>query len=113
MDKAFRQTMHVWHPFLFLSYLSCCQSDRQTFELPVKCFEQNGCFGLHWLGDDACSEKYQQSIASKIEQVKKDLQNGDDPKLDIEIRSGLNDIVGESIEQGDEQHPDKKSDGPR
>ena len=49
---------------------SCCQSDRQTFELPVRCFERNGCVGLHWLSEDACSTKYRESIEVKINKSK-------------------------------------------
>ena len=49
---------------------SCCQSDRQTFELPVRCFERNGCVGLHWLSEDACSTKYRESIEAKINKLK-------------------------------------------
>ena len=51
-------------------FYSCCQSDRQTFELPVRCFERNGCVGLHWLSEDACSKKYRESIKEKINKLK-------------------------------------------
>ncbi len=54
-------------------FFSCCQSDRQTFVLPVKCFEDNECFGLHWLPEDVCSEKYRSSIEGKIKNVKTEL----------------------------------------
>ena len=54
-------------------YFSCCQSDRQTFTLPIKCFEDNECFGLHWLPEDVCSEKFRSSIETKIKNVKKEL----------------------------------------
>merc|ERR1712110_950784 len=36
---------------------SCCQSDRPDFVQPTFCFERNGCFGLQWLGQNACSPR--------------------------------------------------------
>ena len=55
---------------LITSSHSCCQSDRQTFELPVRCFERNECTGLHWISDDPCSKKYRDSIEEKIRKEK-------------------------------------------
>ena len=49
---------------------SCCQSDRQAIGIPVRCFERNGCVGLHWLAEDACSTKYRDSIEAKINKLK-------------------------------------------
>ena len=48
---------------------SCCQSDRQAIGVPVRCFERNGCVGLHWLAEDVCSTKYRDSIEAKINKL--------------------------------------------
>ena len=58
----------------FISNYSCCQSDRQTFELPIRCFERNECTGLHWISDDPCSKKYRDSIEAKIRKEKEEIQ---------------------------------------
>ena len=60
--------------FFYISNGSCCQSDRQTFELPIRCFERNECTGLHWISDDPCSKKYRDSIEAKIRKEKEEIQ---------------------------------------
>ena len=42
----------------------------------MRCFERNDCIGLHWLGNDACSEKYRTSIELKIKELKAELGKG-------------------------------------
>ena len=44
---------------------SCCQSDRLLDFVPISCFEQNGCRGLQWLGDEACAPSILNSIEDK------------------------------------------------
>ena len=46
-------------------YFSCCQSDRLLDFVPISCFEQNGCRGLQWLGDEACAPSILNSIEDK------------------------------------------------
>ena len=33
--------------------------------MPISCFEQNGCRGLQWLGDEACAPSILNSIEDK------------------------------------------------
>jgi hypothetical protein len=49
---------------------SCCQSDRPDFVQPTFCFERNGCFGLQWLGQNACSPRLINSIGVTLENTK-------------------------------------------
>ena len=49
---------------------SCCQSDRPDFAQPTFCFERNGCFGLQWLGRNACSARLINSIGVTLESTK-------------------------------------------
>merc|ERR1711997_555247 len=49
---------------------SCCQSDRPTSVQPTFCFERNGCFGLQWLGQNACSTRLINSIGVTLESTK-------------------------------------------
>ena len=46
-------------------FFSCCQSDRLLDFVPISCFEQNGCRGLQWLGDEACAPSILNSIEDK------------------------------------------------
>merc|ERR1712080_445933 len=47
---------------------SCCQSDGRgkNQKLPTFCFEQNGCHGLWWLGQEACSELIVNTVAAVL-----------------------------------------------
>ena len=40
-----------------LTIVRCCDSDTNT-ALPRRCFEVNGCPGLHWVGKKACSKAF-------------------------------------------------------
>merc|ERR1711997_40828 len=53
---------------------SCCQSDRPTFGTPTFCFERNGCFGLQWLGQGACSSRLINSIGITLQSTKKQIR---------------------------------------
>merc|ERR1711881_157297 len=53
---------------------SCCQSDRPTFGSPAFCFERNGCFGLHWLGQGACSSRLINSIGITLQSTKEQIR---------------------------------------
>ena len=70
------------HKIFQYSNTSCCQSDRQTFDLPIRCFERNDCIGLHWISDDPCSKKYRDSIEEKIKEeidnIKEESENVND-----------------------------------
>ena len=72
---------YPWNYFWY-SNTSCCQSDRQTFELPIRCFERNACTGLYWISDNPCSKKYRDSIEEKIreeiDKIKEESENIDD-----------------------------------
>ncbi|CAB4054138.1 unnamed protein product [Lepeophtheirus salmonis] len=41
---------------------SCCQSTNSRSFVPVRCFELNGCYGLHWMGRKACSSGLMNAI---------------------------------------------------
>ena len=62
--------LHYLNNQSIIYFHSCCQSDRQAIGVPVRCFERNGCVGLHWLAEDACSNKYRDSIEAKINKLK-------------------------------------------
>jgi len=54
---------------------SCCQHDRpQTQKIPENCFEINGCYGLHWLGQEACSQNLLNAVGRQIETYKKEIE---------------------------------------
>jgi len=53
---------------------SCCQHDRpQTKALPTNCFETNGCYGLQWLGQSACSDTVMNHVAEMIERFRREI----------------------------------------
>ena len=49
-----------------LLFYSCCQSDRKLDFIPTNCFESNRCPGMHWLGNEACSNEIMNSIGQKL-----------------------------------------------
>ena len=53
---------------VLLCPFSCCQSDGrgENQKLPIICFDQNGCHGLWWLGQEACSEEIVNNVADEI-----------------------------------------------
>merc|ERR1712110_1377897 len=53
---------------------SCCQSDRADFAQPTFCFERNGCFGLQWLGRNACSSRLINSIGVTLETTREQIR---------------------------------------
>lgn len=48
-----------------LTIVRCCDSDTNT-ALPRRCFEVNGCPGLHWVGKKACSKAFIVAAKAKV-----------------------------------------------
>jgi len=55
---------------------SCCQIDRPQIPnyIPSFCFELNGCYGLHWMGREACSPTIINAVAGQIQVYKREIQ---------------------------------------
>ena len=51
----------------FLPLISCCQVDRPQVSTPTYCFEQNGCYGLLWLGRGMCSRELVNGVARSLQ----------------------------------------------
>eukprot|EP00092_Neocalanus_flemingeri_P022848 GFUD01024774.1.p1 GENE.GFUD01024774.1~~GFUD01024774.1.p1 ORF type:complete len:142 (+),score=36.40 GFUD01024774.1:122-547(+) len=49
-----------------LSIVRCCDADFAVRELPLRCFEVNGCPGLYWHGQKTCQEKLVASAISSL-----------------------------------------------
>eukprot|EP00092_Neocalanus_flemingeri_P030428 GFUD01033030.1.p1 GENE.GFUD01033030.1~~GFUD01033030.1.p1 ORF type:complete len:142 (+),score=35.07 GFUD01033030.1:85-510(+) len=49
-----------------LSIVRCCDADFAVRELPLRCFEVNGCPGLYWHGQKTCQKKLVASAISSL-----------------------------------------------
>ena len=65
----------IYAIFYFQNY-SCCQENVILTYVPTRCFESNRCYGLHWLGKEACSKTIRDAILQ--------------PRISISTRNNLN-----------------------
>nr|XP_040565589.1 uncharacterized protein LOC121115503 [Lepeophtheirus salmonis] len=56
---------------------SCCQSTNSRSFVPVRCFELNGCYGLHWMGRKACSSGLMNAVSTHIVSLTTQIMDND------------------------------------
>jgi len=49
-----------------LAIIRCCDTEGQSRDLPIRCFEKNLCPGLYWYGQRACSPQIVEQARSSL-----------------------------------------------
>jgi len=84
-----------------LAIIRCCDTEGQSRDLPIRCFEKNLCPGLYWYGQRACSPQTVEQARSSLSTTKtKPKQN---PPSKISNKKGSSSSISRNIV--DNSHP--------